>query len=127
MTLIEIIFFILRAALSVGGGLYLYKYTNGPASALVAALLFGIFPVAVNALVEIIGGKGMGRPPCPNQRCGDNDYKWIGGINGKPICRCRCGIDLVSDGNVFYILLEDGKVIPYKRWENRKGWMDCVI
>jgi len=84
---------------------------------------FLVFPKLVALFVKRFGDKPIGKPPCCNRCCNDDDYKWTRSENGLPICKCKCGYEFVADGNRFLKIDSEGQKRPYMAWSKKEGWV----
>jgi len=124
MSLIDLFFVLCWIGLPIAAGVAFYPVGGLWGAILVGAILFGVLP-AISRVIWFCLPSGRGKPTCPRGVCNEPDYKWIYGIGGKPVCRCKCGIKFVADGDDFQILSDDGSVKPFKRWDRKLGWVDA--
>ena len=121
MTAIEFLFFVLRLCLSIGFaiGLWSVHPILGGAAGIG---LFLAFPRLVTILVGCFGDKPIGKPFCSNGCCQNDDYVWTRSEEGLPICKCKCGMEYVVDGNHFLKIDSAGQRRPYMVWSRKGEW-----
>jgi hypothetical protein len=120
MTAVELLFFIFRACLSIGIGAAMWN-VHPAVGGIAGCFAFVIFPRLVVVFAETFGDKPIGKPTCLNGCCQDKDYKWVRSENGLPICKCKCGVEYLADGNRFWIIDADGSRRPFMIWSG-KTW-----
>lgn len=121
MTAIELLVFILRLCLSIGLAIGLWN-AHPILGGIGGIGLFLAFPRLATILVGRLGDKPIGKPVCLNGSCQNDDYVWTRSEEGLPICKCKCGIEYVLDGNRFLKIDPAGQRQPYMVWSRKDGW-----
>jgi len=122
MTIIELLFFAFRLGLSILLTSVLWRW-HPIAGGATGLFFFFIFPKTAALLVKLLGDKPRGKPICSNGLCRDKDYIWVRSVNGRPACRCKCGIDYIISGKCFMRLDSNDKPHEYMIWSKENGWV----
>jgi len=121
MTAIELLFFVLRLCFSIGALVGLWN-VHPVLGWVVGITVFLGFPKLISILVLRFGDRPLGKPVCPNGCCYNDDYEWTRSEKDLPVCKCKCGIEFIANGNRFLKLDSTGKKQLYMVWTRKGGW-----
>ena len=123
MTLLEILLFMSWIAVAAGAGVVGWNFFGGVGMLVGGTAGLLLAPVAVAGLHRLFPFRPRRRPICPNGICEDEHYEWTRGIQGRPVCQCRCGLSFVEIGDRFMQVGDSDATIPFMKWDRKEGWV----